>query len=433
VARPIIEEVAARTEGMVTVVVHDAPHARGFVMMRTTTTGPIRYGLDPGMAVPLHAGAIGRALLSRLGTGALSAPLTSFTSNTVTDLRVLDQLIAQDRSLGYSISIAEHFDLAAGVAAPFDVAGLLGAISVTRPSFEATNQDLHRTGMLLRAAADELTRLAEARRNDTAEDAEDAVAGPDDRDKDGEAGSLVTRFERLITALSTTHGGIGVTRRSLSACLGANPATAAKLMRSALESGLALRQGDRLHPGPTLIRWAAALGVTEQKGALAYEILHDLAEQTGETIGMAELDRATTTASMATVIPGTKPVTYVFASGIPIPLAAGAAGKAILAHLPEAVLTAQELEPHTDRTPLNVEDISRDLQLIRDRGWATGEGERIPEAYGVAAPYFVDGAVAGSVTITVPRTRAGELDHQILADHVVRAAAEVTALLSIHP
>ncbi|WP_368680426.1 IclR family transcriptional regulator C-terminal domain-containing protein (plasmid) [Rhodococcus opacus] len=68
---------------------------------------------------------------------------------------------------------------------------------------------------------------------------------------------------------------------------------------------------------------------------------------------------------------------------------------------------------------------------VRVRGWAAGDGERIPDAFGIAAAYFVDGVVAGSVTVTIPRFRVPEVDIDAVAEKIVHAAREVTALLTV--
>jgi DNA-binding IclR family transcriptional regulator len=131
------------------------------------------------------------------------------------------------------------------------------------------------------------------------------------------------------------------------------------------------------------------------------------------------------------VIDGVRPLHYGLASGVEIPLYAGAGGKAILAHCPPGELDKLALEPLTERTQTNRDALANDLQSIRERGWATGNGERIPDAFGVSAPYFINGAIAGSITATVSRLRLPDLDVEALAHLVQRAAQRLTLLLSV--
>lgn len=89
------------------------------------------------------------------------------------------------------------------------------------------------------------------------------------------------------------------------------------------------------------------------------------------------------------------------------------------------------LEPRTERTQTDRRALENDLQTIRERGWASGEGERIPDAFGVSTPYFVDGSIAGSITATVTRLRLPELDVEALAHRVQRSAQQLTRTLSV--
>jgi DNA-binding IclR family transcriptional regulator len=78
-----------------------------------------------------------------------------------------------------------------------------------------------------------------------------------------------------------------------------------------------------------------------------------------------------------------------------------------------------------------MDQLERDLQQIRETGWAQAQGERVPDAFGLAAPFFTDEAVAGSLTFTIPRFRAEQLDVGSLATMLTDAAHQVTALLSV--
>lgn len=214
--------------------------------------------------------------------------------------------------------------------------------------------------------------------------------------------------------------------------LAANAATAAKLRATALASGLALPAADhRIAAGPLLLRWAATIGPDWNIPDLAADAIQALARTSGETVGLTLFDPATATATLVAEARGTVPVEYSLSVGSEIPLYAGAAGKAILAHCPPEVVRSQSLQPLTPRSPTTVDQLERDLQQIREHGWARAEGERVPDAFGVAAPFFMDEAVAGSLTFTIPRFRAEQLDIGSLARMLTDAARQVTALLSV--
>ena len=151
----------------------------------------------------------------------------------------------------------------------------------------------------------------------------------------------------------------------------------------------------------------------------------------GETVGLIVFNPTSATATIAAEARGTVPIGYSLGIGSQIPLYAGAAGKAILAHCPPEIVQSQSLDPVTPRSPRAMEQLEKDLQLIRDTGWAHAEGERVPDAVGLAAPFFADGAVAGSLTFTIPRFRIDSVDVPALTTMLTLAARQITGLLSI--
>lgn len=85
---------------------------------------PVRYVVELGQPVPLHAGAAGRAMLSALSRDDARrllqrAELARVTENTITDLDTLLAAAESDRARGYTVSISERIHGSASVAAPF--------------------------------------------------------------------------------------------------------------------------------------------------------------------------------------------------------------------------------------------------------------------------------------------------------------------------
>lgn len=420
----IIEELAEGSEATVIVAVHDAPRPQAVVVARRRHPGPVAYSLEPGTVLPLHAGATGRAILGRIGLDALGPEaLEARTAETVTDRTELARLLEADRRAGYVISIGQQFPLAAGAAAAFSCLGLTGSVSITKPRYLTEDADLARFGPMAQAAA---------RAVETQCPGPPVPANLPAGTAHPAGGTALERMTRLLAVLVAEPAGVHP-GQSLAGKLGANIATTHRLVATATATGLALTDGTTLHPGPRLLHWAARLGPARDIPALTRHILGELAETTGETIGLAQLDPATGTAEMTTVINGVQPLHYGLAAGVTIPLYAGAAGKAILAHCPPDTLDHLELAPLTERTPIDRHSLLEDLQAIRDRGWATADGERIPDAYGLSAPYFIDGTIAGSITATVARFRVPHLDLDALAHAIQDAAHRITRLLTITP
>ena len=162
------------------------------------------------------------------------------------------------------------------------------------------------------------------------------------------------------------------------------------------------------------------------------DIVRSASTEIGEAVGLAEYDSELRRATLSLVASGPAPLQYGLATGVDMPLHAGAAGKAILAYLPETTVDKLDLQPFTDRTITAKSTLLQQMRDIRARGWAIGDGERIPDAFGIAVPYFIDGAVAGSLTATIPRFRATDIDTVQIAATLASTAQRITRLFSIN-
>jgi DNA-binding IclR family transcriptional regulator len=293
-------------------------------------------------------------------------------------------------------------------------------VSITRLRHDTTDADLERLGPLVRKAADAI---------------EDAARHPAPAEQPTHPSTAdataLGRMRRLLEVLVADPAG-APTGGELARRLGANEATAARLRTTAEASGLAIPAAERhMAAGPLLLRWAATLGPDWDIAELASETARALAHTSGETVGLIVFNPTSATATIAAEARGTVPIGYSLGIGSQIPLYAGAAGKAILAHCPPEIVQSQSLDPVTPRSPRAMEQLEKDLQLIRDTGWAHAEGERVPDAVGLAAPFFADGAVAGSLTFTIPRFRIDSVDVPALTTMLTLAARQITGLLSI--
>lgn len=107
-----------------------------------------------------------------------------------------------------------------------------------------------------------------------------------------------------------------------------------------------------------------------------------------------------------------------------------AAGKAILAHLPEErvrdIIDRHGLVKRTDRTITDPETLFEELEAIRERGYAYNTGEMFQGARAVAAPIVVGERVYGSITVAGPEQRMkGERFHEELPNLILAATNEL--------
>jgi IclR family transcriptional regulator, KDG regulon repressor len=118
-----------------------------------------------------------------------------------------------------------------------------------------------------------------------------------------------------------------------------------------------------------------------------------------------------------------------------MPLHATAGGKALLAWAPpgrQSAFMNRPLPRYTPTTITDPEELARELEKSRKRGYTTVSGERAEDVYGVAAPIFDHrGEVNAALTVGGPRRRVtGKLD--AMAAAVMDAASSVSAALGYH-
>jgi len=112
-------------------------------------------------------------------------------------------------------------------------------------------------------------------------------------------------------------------------------------------------------------------------------------------------------------------------------ICASAAGQAILAHLPEErvreITDQHGLEPHTQNTITDVDELMSELETVRDRGYATNNHESVRGLRAVGVPILgCDGDIIGAISISGPTDRIkGERFREELPDLLMGTANEL--------
>jgi DNA-binding IclR family transcriptional regulator len=164
---------------------------------------------------------------------------------------------------------------------------------------------------------------------------------------------------------------------------------------------------------------------------LARQTMRDLARRTNETSTLSVrvgwrrvyIDQATPARDIKMVIK----------LGGAYPLHAGASSKALLASLPaeeiQTFLATQRLEPVTDRTVTDAKALVRELDGIRERGYAISSGERQTGAASVAAPVLDrNGRLLAVISVCGPQDRFEPLTERH-AETLLAALAELSATI----
>ncbi|MFC5268791.1 IclR family transcriptional regulator [Kribbella qitaiheensis] len=124
---------------------------------------------------------------------------------------------------------------------------------------------------------------------------------------------------------------------------------------------------------------------------LAREPMRRLCDKSGETVSLA-IRSGFTRMYVESMVPN-RAITLTATIGEAVPLHAGAAAKSFLAYIaPEErdAYLSRELVAMTDQTPVEVNRLRAEVELIREQGYAVSLGERIAGVGAVAAPVLND-------------------------------------------
>lgn len=164
IARPHLDDLSDATLETVHLFVRDGDHA--VCIDRRESPQGVRLASILGRSVPLHAGAVPKAMLAFLpeterdATVERLSELPRYTDRTEHDATALRAELARIRERGWSTSDEDFDPSARGVGAPiFDGDGhVVAGISVGGPSFRVDDATLARFAQLVRAATGSVSR-----------------------------------------------------------------------------------------------------------------------------------------------------------------------------------------------------------------------------------------------------------------------------------
>lgn len=252
---------------------------------------------------------------------------------------------------------------------------------------------------------------------------------------DGDAVRSVDRAASLLLALGESHGEAGVTE--LARRLGLHKSTASRLLATLEKRGLVEQDEEtgKYRLGLVVIRLAERAERTLDLRAIAMPELDRLARATHETTGMGVLDGD----QLHTIAQADGPnlATVADRTGRFVPLHSAAAGKVLLASLPEREVmrfVRRGLDRFTDRTITGLEPLLEELARVRRRGYATDFGEYDAGLNGVAAPvHDARGAIVAAVDIWGPAFRVTPRRVPELVQQVSETAGAVSVRLGGTP
>jgi DNA-binding IclR family transcriptional regulator len=250
-------------------------------------------------------------------------------------------------------------------------------------------------------------------------------------DRAGARVASVARAMRVLEAVGGQPEGVALSR--LAAALGHGKASLSKILATLARDGFVRHDPltGRFHLGWRLL--ALAFGHAERVGlpALCQPVLQALADETDELVQLAIVDGDQLLFVAKAEGPGQQ-MRMLPLVGVAPPVHATAAGKAWIAHLPEAEMRAivkrQGLRRLTARTVTSWASLAAQLREARARGHAIVDEELVEGGRAAAAPILVGGHCVGAVAVSGPTFRLSVARLHRLAPRLVRAAAELAAV-----
>jgi len=219
---------------------------------------------------------------------------------------------------------------------------------------------------------------------------------------------VLSHMIAILDCFTVAQPELGV--REVARLADLSTSTAGRLMAELKEAGL-LKQNSASRaysPGSKVLAWSSVYMAILNIRSAALPYMEDLRSATGETVTLYILEGNDRLCVERMESPHN--IRMVTRVGQKLPLYAGSAGKAILAFMPAdwiaEYLDSVALKPLTARTINDAGRLRKELEQIRQDGFAVSFGEWILEASGVAAPIFGPmGVVLGALSISGPGSR----------------------------
>lgn len=220
----------------------------------------------------------------------------------------------------------------------------------------------------------------------------------------------VERAVILLRKMSEETTPIGV--RELARIIGFSPSTVQKLLNSLEVQGLVKQdpKTEGYELGLGIFRLGASVLHQLDVHKVARPRLKELTEQTSESSYLALLTPNMKWYVFVDKVESTHLLRWTADLGAWRPLNCTAEGKAMLAHLPDEHLDYLESEGFfRDSTPNSItepEKLRKELEKVKDRGWAYSDEEFAEGVRAVAGPVFnYSGKILGAVSVVGPTLR----------------------------
>ena len=243
----------------------------------------------------------------------------------------------------------------------------------------------------------------------------------------------VAAVERATAVLEELAADGELGTNELARRTGLNPSSVSRLLATLVHAGLAehVEETGRYRLGLRLVELGnAVLGRLDLRG-VARGHLRELAEEAGETATLSA--PGDPDAITVDFVQSASSVQSVARVGRPSVAHATATGKVALA-FGDAALPPGRLRAFTGRTMVNRAELFREIERVREQGWARALGEREDDLNAVAAPVRGSrGELAAVLGIQGPASRFDERAMARAVGPLLARAAAVSDALGWRP
>jgi DNA-binding IclR family transcriptional regulator len=242
---------------------------------------------------------------------------------------------------------------------------------------------------------------------------------------------VISKVLRILEALQGSSSGLAL--KAICDLTGIHKSTAHRFLKHLERERYLIRtEAGAYLIGPRLSQMSArgSHGATLQ--GVARPILWELWKSTQETVNLAVLDQGTVL--YVDVIESPHEFRLSSRVGTRRSLHVTALGKALAAFLPaelrENVLNTITFQSATPRTIMNLLQFRRELEKIRQQGYAVDDEEAVQGARCVSAPILnSDSEPIGAVSVSGPITRVSPEQVGMLAGAVMSASRAISAAM----
>lgn len=235
----------------------------------------------------------------------------------------------------------------------------------------------------------------------------------------------VERALDVLLLFTSAKSEMGIT--DIAQALDLSKSTVHRLLTALQNKGFVRQnpENQRYGLGLALLHLGQLVGDRLDLKQLARPIMNQLQEETEETVNLNIVQDGHRVC--VEKVESRHDVRHFVDIGRSMPLYAGASGKVIMAYMDEHEVenvVAAGLRSYTGQTITDAAVLGKELQRIRERGYATSLGERVEGAASVSAPVWdYEGQVVASLTVSGPTFRFTP-ERVLLFVERLKAAAE---------